>query len=148
MLVAVWSHLFIGTLDKDILDVEEGGDAELLFGDGERSLEDLLGRLVEQVVIVDQVGAVLVDQGGKGQTRAPRSREVLDVDACCVVAVRLGTVGFFFTPLFTLVALGLALAPEEETLLGAVVLNADAADLVVVDDGPDHAYFISSKYYF
>jgi hypothetical protein len=104
--------------DSDISRIHETGDVELLLSNAEGELEVLKSVLLLEAVKVDEVGAVLVDESAEGETVMPRAGEVLDVDVT--------------------VALGLLLAPVEQTLLGGKILDADILDLETKDKSPHH----------
>eukprot|EP01137_Pigoraptor_chileana_P027911 Opistho-2@11140 len=105
----------------DVLGVKELGDANVLLGDVKGKaevVECVLGSLLEAVV-VEEIGAVAVDQSAESKTILEAHVEVLDVDV--------------------LVALSLLLAPQEQTLFGRELLDSDVLDLVTQNNRPDHS---------
>ena len=64
-----------------VLDVQEGGDAQLRLrqAEGQGAVAARIPRI--QPAEVEQVGPVAVHQGAKGQAVAPRRRHVGDLDA-------------------------------------------------------------------
>jgi hypothetical protein len=111
----------LGGVDE-VLDVEQLRNAELLLGHLERQQAVLARRALLALLVVEQVGPVPVDERAERQAVAPAGVEVLDAWRVDVA-----------------VALGLLLAPEQQRLLGRELLLADVGDLVLLDDGPDHA---------
>ena len=102
-----------------VLDVEQLGDADLLVGNVEGQLHVApVVRLVERVVI-DQVRAVDVEQGTKGEAVVPAGTEVAHVHL--VVAGRL------------------TLAPQKQTFLGRHALLVDIVDGEAENQGPYEA---------
>jgi len=108
----------IRLLDCDIDRIEERGDAKL-FRDVKCQLEIVEFIFGVERVKVNQIRAMGVDEGGKGEAVVERLVKVVDVD-----------VG---------IALGLLLAPEEQAVLGRHMVDANVLDLEAQDDGPDQA---------
>jgi hypothetical protein len=102
-----------------VLHVEQLGDANLLMGNVERHLHVApVVRLVERIV-VDQVRPVDVEQGAEREPVVPAGAEVANVDL--VVARRL------------------ALAPQQQPLLGRHALLVDVVDGEAQNEGPYQA---------
>ena len=115
--------------------VEHSGDVKVLLSNVESQVEVVQRVILGQLGVVQQVRPVPVDEGAERQTITPAQVEVLHVDV--------------------LVGSGLALAPEQETLLGSHLLNGDvldgepegkkrsgkfqAVENVPENDGPDHS---------
>jgi hypothetical protein len=103
---------------KHILSIEQLGDAEVLLSDVKGQVEVLTRILLAKGVKVEEIGTMLVDEGAESETILEAVLEILNIDIT--------------------VALGLLLAPEEETLLGAETFLREIADGETKDDGPDH----------
>jgi len=103
---------------KHILSIEQLGDAKVLLCDVEGEVKVLTRIVLAQLVVVKEVRTVLVDEGAESKTILEAVLEVLNVDVT--------------------IALGLLLAPEEETLLGTETFLREIADSETKDDGPDH----------
>jgi len=103
---------------KHILGIEKLRDAKVLLGNVEGEVEVLTRIFLAEGVVVKKIGTVLVDESAEGKTILEAVLEVLNIDI--------------------LVALGLLLAPEEKTLLGAETFLRKIADGETKDDGPDH----------
>ena len=115
--------------------VEHSGDVKVLLSNVESQVEVVQRVVLGQLGVVQQVRPVPVDEGAERQTITPAQVEVLHIDV--------------------LVRCGLALAPEQETLLGGHLLNGDVLDgepegkkksgklqavgNVPENDGPDHS---------
>jgi len=103
---------------EHILGIEKLGDAKVLLGNVESEIEVLTGVVLAEGVKVKKIRTVLVDESAEGKTILEAVLEVLNVDVT--------------------IALGLLLAPEEETLLGTETFLREIADSETKDDGPDH----------
>jgi len=103
---------------KHILSIEKLGDAKVLLSDVEGEVEVLTRILLAERVIVKKIRAVSVDESTEGKTILEAVLEILNIDIT--------------------IALGLLLAPEEETLLGAKTFFRKIADSETKDDSPDH----------
>ena len=79
--------LFVGLVHINVLGIEELGETELLFSHVEGVVEIEHGVGFRQFVVLDQLGAMLVDDGVESETVAPRCCKIADVDI--VVACRL-----------------------------------------------------------
>jgi len=79
--------LFIGLVHINVLSVEELGETKLLFSHVEGVVEIEHGFGFRHFVVLDQFGAMLVDDCVASETVSPRRCKVADVDV--VVACRL-----------------------------------------------------------
>ena len=140
---ALWSTIWIFRLPVShsqvliilTFGVEHSGDVKVLLSNVESQVEVVQRVVLGQLGVVQQVRPVPVDEGAERQTITPAQVEVLHVDV--------------------LVGGGLALAPEQQTLLGSHLLNGDvldgepegkkrsgkvqAVENVPENDGPDHS---------
>lgn len=99
--------------------IQHPRNIQVLLGNVEGSIEVLSWVVFGKLVVVDEIGPVPVDERAEGQAVLERQVEVLHVDV--------------------LVGGGLALAPQQQTLLGRHLLYRDVLDGETQDDGPDHA---------
>ena len=91
----------------------------MLLGNVEGVVEIVDGVVLAQLVVVDELGPVAVYEGAEGEAVLEAHVKVLHVHV--------------------LVRLRLALAPEQQALLGRHLLDADVLDGEAQDDRPDHA---------
>ena len=115
--------LLVGLVHAHILGVQQLHQTELLLGSFKCVVEVVHCIGLGQLLVLNQVGSVLVDDGIEGQTISPGGREVSNIDI--VVASRLD------------------LAPQQEGVLGGpgllalLLVDGDLLDLEPQDDRPD-----------
>lgn len=91
----------------------------MFLGDVESCVEIFQGIVFAESVVIDEIGTVAVDEGAKSEAVLERQVEVLNVDV--------------------FVGRGLALAPEQETLLGCHFLHGNVLNRESQNYGPNHA---------
>jgi len=94
--------LLVGCLHIHVLWLQETRDAQLAVCNGEGVVQVACGVVLIELLVVDEVGPVLVDEGIESKAVAPAGGEVAHVDV--------------------LVVGGLDLAPEEERVLSRALL--------------------------
>lgn len=99
--------------------IQHPWNIEIFLGDIKGSIEVFKRIVFGKLVVVDEVGAMTMDEGAEGETVLERKVEVLDVDV--------------------LVRGRLPLAPQQQTFLGSHLFNGDVLDGESQNDGPNHA---------
>lgn len=99
--------------------VQHSRNVQILFGDVEGSVEVFERIVLGQLIVINEIGAMAMDEGAECQTVLEGEMEVLYVDV--------------------LVWRRFALAPQQQTLLGCHLFHRDVLDGETKNDRPDHS---------